>query len=80
MESVFDIMELEDEDREKLLQLSDEEMADVARFCNRYPNIELEFSVKHKDSLLPNSLFQLAWSKVDGNSQISHNFKDICNR
>ena len=55
IESVFDIMELEDEDRDKLLQLSDEEMADVARFCNRYPNIELEFSVKHKDSLAAGS-------------------------
>ncbi|KAF0300039.1 putative U5 small nuclear ribonucleoprotein helicase [Amphibalanus amphitrite] len=33
--TVFDIMELEDEDRNKLLQLDDKQMADVARFCNR---------------------------------------------
>ena len=32
---MFDIMELEDEDRNKLLQLDDKQMADVARFCNR---------------------------------------------
>lgn len=51
METVFDIMELEDEDRSKLLQLSDSEMADVARFCNRYPNIELSYEVVEKDSL-----------------------------
>lgn len=38
-------MELEDEDRTKLLQLSDAQMADVARFCNRYPNIEMNFEV-----------------------------------
>ena len=33
--TVFDIMELEDEDRNKLLTLDDKQMADVARFCNR---------------------------------------------
>ena len=27
------------------------QMADVARFCNRYPNIELEYSVVNKDNL-----------------------------
>ena len=35
VESIFDIMELEDEDRNKLLSMSDIQMADVARFCNR---------------------------------------------
>ena len=35
VESVFDIMEMEDEDRNKLLQMTDIQMADVARFCNR---------------------------------------------
>ena len=34
VESIFDIMELEDEDRNKLLNMSDIQMADVARFCN----------------------------------------------
>lgn len=49
MESIFDIMEMEDEDRTALLQLSDAQMADVARFCNRYPNIELSYEVAEKD-------------------------------
>ena len=35
VESIFDIMELEDEDRNKLLNMTDIQMADVARFCNR---------------------------------------------
>ena len=35
VESIFDIMELEDEDRNNLLNMSDIQMADVARFCNR---------------------------------------------
>ncbi|XP_049856999.1 putative U5 small nuclear ribonucleoprotein 200 kDa helicase [Schistocerca gregaria] len=51
VETVFDIMELEDEDRTKLLQLTDQQMADVARFCNRYPNIELGYEVQDKDRI-----------------------------
>ncbi|NXE16861.1 U520 helicase, partial [Lophotis ruficrista] len=51
VESVFDIMEMEDEDRTALLQLSDAQIADVARFCNRYPNIELSYEVVEKDSI-----------------------------
>ena len=51
VESVFDIMELEDDDRDKLLGLNENEMADVARFCNRYPNIELDYNVLNKDKL-----------------------------
>lgn len=51
MESIFDIMEMEDEDRTALLQLSDTQMADVARFCNRYPNIELSYEVAEKDNI-----------------------------
>merc|ERR1711994_551171 len=51
VESIFDIMELEDEDRNKLLNMSDIQMADVARFCNRYPNIELAYEVLDKDNL-----------------------------
>lgn len=44
-------MEMEDEDRTALLQLSDVQMADVARFCNRYPNIELSYEVAEKDNI-----------------------------
>merc|ERR1711953_1271203 len=55
VESVFDIMELEDEDRNKLLGMTDIQMADVARFCNRYPNIELAYEVLDKDSLASGS-------------------------
>lgn len=51
IDTVFEIMELEDEDRIKLLKLTDEQMADVARFCNRYPNIEMSFEVVDKDKI-----------------------------
>lgn len=44
-------MEMEDEDRINLLQLSDIQMGDVARFCNRYPNIELSYEVADKEDI-----------------------------
>ncbi|CAK9298582.1 unnamed protein product [Gordionus sp. m RMFG-2023] len=45
VETVFDVTELEDEKRNELLGLTDLQMVDVAKFCNRYPNIELRFQV-----------------------------------
>ncbi|PZC70713.1 hypothetical protein B5X24_HaOG215019 [Helicoverpa armigera] len=48
VETVFDVMELEDNARAKLLQLSPTEMADVARFCNRYPNVELTYEKREE--------------------------------
>lgn len=51
IETVFDILELEDEDRIQLLQLDESQMADVARFCNRYPNIEMSYEVVDKERL-----------------------------
>lgn len=43
VETVFDILELEDDRRSELLQLSDEKMSDVAMFCNAYPNVDLSY-------------------------------------
>lgn len=48
---MFDILEMEDEDRNSLLKLTDPQMADVARFCNRYPNIELTYDVLEQQNL-----------------------------
>jgi pre-mRNA-splicing helicase BRR2 len=45
VESVFDFMEMEDEERNSVLQLDDKRMADVARFVNRYPNVELNYEL-----------------------------------
>lgn len=45
IESIFDVMELEDEERNQLLQLNAVEMADVAKFCNRYPNIDMSHQI-----------------------------------
>ena len=46
-------MDMEDESRNELLGLSISKMADVAKFCNRYPNIELAYDVENKDSIGP---------------------------
>jgi pre-mRNA-splicing helicase BRR2 len=45
VESPLGILELDDDVREQLLQLPPAKMADVARFCNAYPNIDMEFEV-----------------------------------
>ncbi len=37
VESVYDIMELEDQPRTDLLQMDDAQISAVARFCNSYP-------------------------------------------
>jgi pre-mRNA-splicing helicase BRR2 len=42
-ESVFDVLEMEDDVRETALQLSAAQMSDVALFCNAYPNIECSY-------------------------------------
>lgn len=51
MQTIFDIMEMEDNERNELLQLSDKQMTDVAKFCNRYPNIELTYEVIDKEDI-----------------------------
>ncbi|XP_011502445.1 PREDICTED: putative U5 small nuclear ribonucleoprotein 200 kDa helicase [Ceratosolen solmsi marchali] len=51
VETVFDIMELEDDVRNRLLQLNEIHMMDVAKFCNRYPNIEMAYDVQDKENI-----------------------------
>mmetsp|Transcript_29597 Transcript_29597/g.28463 ORF Transcript_29597/g.28463 Transcript_29597/m.28463 type:complete len:877 (-) Transcript_29597:33-2663(-) len=60
VESVFDILTLEDEVRDNLLRLSDEKMADVAVFCNNYPNVEVTFEVEDKDDITSGDPVQIA--------------------
>ena len=51
VESVFDLTDLEDDERNDILRMSGPELADVARFCNRYPNVELNFEVEDEDNI-----------------------------
>merc|ERR1719420_742247 len=51
-DDVFDVMNMEDDQREKLFAgLSQSQLMDVARACNRFPCISLEYKVQDKDSL-----------------------------
>ncbi|CAN6842048.1 unnamed protein product [Brassica oleracea] len=45
IETVFDLVEMEDEERQELLKMKDTELLDIARFCNRFPNIDLTYEV-----------------------------------
>lgn len=50
VESIFDILDLEDDVRDNLFRLSQEKMSDVAVFCNAYPNIELSYELDIEDN------------------------------
>ncbi|CAM9002212.1 unnamed protein product [Rhodiola kirilowii] len=45
IETVFDLVEMEDDERRDLLQMSDSQLLDIARFCNRFPNIDMTYEV-----------------------------------
>lgn len=51
LDSVYDIMELEDDKRNELLQMNDRQLARVAKFVNAYPNIDVSYDVEDADSL-----------------------------
>ena len=51
VESVFDLMELEDADRDEVLQMDNAKLSAVAAACNAYPNIDLNFEVEDKDDI-----------------------------
>ena len=52
VETVYDIMALEDEERDEILTLTDSQLAQVAAFVNNYPNVELTYSLNNSDSLI----------------------------
>lgn len=43
VETVYDIMSLEDEERDEVLQLEGSRLQDVAEFVNKYPNIDVQY-------------------------------------
>ena len=51
VESIFDLMDLEDDERNALLGMSASQLADVARVCNRYPNIDVSYEVEDADEV-----------------------------
>lgn len=54
IETVFELLEVEDDVRSELLAgLTESQVADVARYANRYPNIELSHEVQNKNDIKP---------------------------
>lgn len=52
LESVFDVLELEDDVRESLLKdMSPQQVSDVALFCNAYPSVEVSFEKNFADEI-----------------------------
>lgn len=49
VEDVADFMNMDDEQREKLVNLGEEKMAALAEVCNRYPNLELKIANSKQD-------------------------------
>lgn len=52
IESVFDLLEMDDADRRALLNMSEQQLEEVAQVCNRYPSIELSYEVEEQDDIL----------------------------
>ncbi|ERN11506.1 hypothetical protein AMTRI_Chr03g43880 [Amborella trichopoda] len=45
IETIFDLLEMEDDERRDLLQMSDSQLLDIAKYCNRFPNIDMSYEV-----------------------------------
>ncbi|KAK4719515.1 hypothetical protein R3W88_017853 [Solanum pinnatisectum] len=45
VEIVFDLVEMKDDDRHELLQISESQLVDIDRFCKKYPYIDLTYDV-----------------------------------
>lgn len=45
VETVFDIMSLEDDERDDVLRMEGTDLEDVANFVNQYPNIDVSYSL-----------------------------------
>jgi pre-mRNA-splicing helicase BRR2 len=51
VDSIYDLIDLDEKKRNKLLSLSAKQLQDVARACNRYPNIDLTYKVDNDGSV-----------------------------
>lgn len=54
VENIYDVMSLEDDERDDLLQLQGEKLNKVAEFVNKYPNIDLSYELDLSDSVRSN--------------------------
>eukprot|EP01134_Creolimax_fragrantissima_P000807 CFRG0807T1 len=74
VESPFDVLEMEDDERQSLLNLGKKETAAVAIFCNRYPAVDVTYEVMSPDDISSGGAVAVTVSlerEDDGESTIS---------
>ena len=59
IETIYDLIDLGEEERIKLLHMSEENLAEVALFCNHYPNIELQYTIANSLEIFAGESVQL---------------------
>ena len=55
-------MDMDEQERDELLQMSEKEKRDAARFTVKYPNIELNYEVLEKEDICSGSTVNVAVS------------------
>jgi pre-mRNA-splicing helicase BRR2 len=53
--TVFDLMDMEDDQRTELLHMTSTQLAAVAQFVNKYPNIDMKFELENEESIVAKS-------------------------
>ncbi|CAF0999985.1 unnamed protein product [Rotaria sordida] len=59
IENIYDLIEMQDNQRIELLQLNTLQLSDVAHFCNHYPNIEVSYEIPNKDNIIADSVINV---------------------
>lgn len=75
VKSVYDVMELEDDQRNSLLQMDARQMKEVAKVCNAYPSIELAYEIEDPKELSAGSPITINISlerEVDEDDEVSN--------
>lgn len=54
VETVYDIMSLEDDERDDVLQLEGDKLQDIAEFVNKYPNVDVQYEVDLQEPMTVN--------------------------
>ncbi|KAF0990898.1 hypothetical protein HZS_5841, partial [Henneguya salminicola] len=48
IENVFDLLDMDDEPRRKLLDVPENQLVKVAEFCNKYPSIDVKYNLSNE--------------------------------
>lgn len=59
VETVYDIMALEDDDRDEILTMDNKKLTKVATFINNYPNIEMKYKLEDAQDIQIDKINQL---------------------